>query len=262
MAEASLKMSDGASEQAASLEETSSMMGQFANASKTNLENASGANILMQESIVVVNKGVESMNRMVGAMDSIKSSSSEVSKIINTIEEIAFQTNLLALNAAVEAARAGEHGKGFAVVAEEVRNLAQRSALASKDTATLIEDAVKNADHGSDIVNEVSEALESISSNANKVGTLISEISTASNEQGQGVKEVTDAIEQVNDVVQTNAAATEELSSQADELKDMVSTLMSITEGSTGGHVSRGFAPPQWDSKDDSDIRQAALVDM
>ncbi len=146
------------------------------------------ANALTKESMTAVNKGVELMNRMVSAMNSIKSSSSEVFKIINTIEEIAFQTNLLTLNATVEAARAGDHAKSLAVVAEEVRNLAQRSAKASKDTATLIENVDKNADNGSNIVYEASEALGSTSNNANNVGTLVSKISTSSYGQDQGIK--------------------------------------------------------------------------
>jgi methyl-accepting chemotaxis protein len=163
------------------------------------------------------------------AIVKIKDSSDQTAKIVKTIDEIAMQTNLLALNAAVEAARAGEAGRGFAVVAEEVRNLAQRSAQAAKNTADMIAESVKNAEEGVKISSEVSVSFDRIATSSKKVNDLIGELASASKEQAQGIKEVNNAVSQMDKVTQQNAAnaeesasASEELSSQAQELQAMV----------------------------------------
>jgi methyl-accepting chemotaxis protein len=187
-------LAQGATSQAASLEETSASLEQISSMTKQNAENSDTANGLMEESKKLVVNGVESMSRMVKSMEAIKASAGEMGKIIKTIEEIAFQTNLLALNAAVEAARAGEAGKGFAVVAEEVRNLAQRSATASKDTSSLIETSIAAANQSGEIVAEVAKALDAIANSVKKSGDLVGEINAASNEQAQGVSQVTKAV--------------------------------------------------------------------
>ena len=240
---ASQSLAQGASEQASSLEETSSALEEMASMTKQNAEHANTANTLMGETKSTVSGGVESMQRMSGAIDKIKTSAAETAKIIKTIDEIAFQTNLLALNAAVEAARAGEAGKGFAVVAEEVRNLARRSAEAARTTADLIEGAQKNAEAGVQVTAEVGKSLHAIQESAGKVGALVAEIAAASKEQAQGIEQVNTAVAEMDKVVQQNAAnaeesasASEELTSQAQELNGMVAELVAIVGGANGGN--------------------------
>jgi methyl-accepting chemotaxis protein len=186
------------------------------------------------------------MVRMGGAIQKIKQSSDETAKIIKTIDEIAMQTNLLALNAAVEAARAGEAGRGFAVVAEEVRNLAQRSAEAAKNTAYLIEGSQKNADDGVNASTEVAKIIEQIIVSVQKVTQLIAEVSAASQEQSQGIEQVNTAVAQMDKVTQSNAAnaeesasASEELSSQAQNLNAMVADLVNIVGTANAGSSGR-----------------------
>ncbi len=249
---ASQSLASGASEQASSLEETSASLEEIASMTKQNADHANTANTLMIDSRKKVDDGIESMEEMVTAMASIKESSGEISKIIKVIEEIAFQTNLLALNAAVEAARAGEHGKGFAVVAEEVRNLAQRSATASKDTASLIENAVKKAEEGGLIVESSSKALNAIAEGTKKVGDLVGEIATASNEQASGIDQVNNAVSQMDKITQSNAAgaeesasASEELNAQAESLNGVVQELFQMVSGTDAGNASSGKDRPK-----------------
>lgn len=225
----SQSLAQGANEQASSLEEVSSSLEEMASMTKQNADNAIQAKGLAADANDSAKVGTEAMNRMSSAINRIKESSDQTAKIVKTIDEIAMQTNLLALNAAVEAARAGEAGRGFAVVAEEVRNLAQRSAQAAKNTADMIGESVKNADDGVKIAVEVSKSFEMIAVGAKKVNDLIGEIAAASKEQSTGIEQVTTAVSQMDKVTQQNAAnseesasAAEELSSQAEELQAMV----------------------------------------
>jgi methyl-accepting chemotaxis protein len=236
----SQSLAEGASEQAASVEEASSSMEEMSAMTKQNADNAKAAADLMTEANRHVGSASSSAEEMGGSMQKIKSASDETSKIVKTIDEIAFQTNLLALNAAVEAARAGESGKGFAVVAEEVRNLALRSAEAAKNTASLIEDTVNRVNEGVRVVENMQSALKEVTSSAGKVGNLVDEISAASSEQAQGIEQVADAISQVDKVTQSNAAsaeesasASEEMAGQAQAVKSTVTELAAIVCGSS-----------------------------
>lgn len=226
----STSLSQGATEQAASIEELTASIEEISSQTKQNAENANQANSLAEKAKLNASKGNEHMSKMLKAMDEINDSSANISKIIKVIDEIAFQTNILALNAAVEAARAGQHGKGFAVVAEEVRNLAQRSANAAKETTTMIEGSINKVEDGTKIAKETADALNEIVDAIAKVTDLVNNIATASNNQASGISQINQGVIQVSQVVQItsatseeSAAASEELASQAELLKDQVS---------------------------------------
>lgn len=226
----SQSLSQGSTEQAASLEEITSSMQEIGSQVNQNAENSNVANQLSAQATSFSEKGNEQMNDLMGAITEINNSSKNISKIIKVIDEIAFQTNLLALNAAVEAARAGKHGKGFAVVAEEVRNLAARSAEAAKETADLIENAVKNAESVSSTANKTMDVLKEIKNSSIKVSDIVGEIAASSNEQAQGISQINSGLGQIDQVTQQTtasaeecAAASEELYSQSEELRSMIS---------------------------------------
>lgn len=234
-------LSQGSTEQASSIEELTASIEEVASQTKLNASNAGEANNLAEAAKTNAIQGNNQMKEMLTAMSEINDSSSNISKIIKVIDEIAFQTNILALNAAVEAARAGQHGKGFAVVAEEVRNLAARSANAAKETTVMIEGSIKKAENGTRIANTTADALNNIVNDISKVASLISDISIASSEQSSGINQINQGIMQVSMVVQNNsatsqesAAASEELSSQAEILNHMVNkfSLKSSVTGS------------------------------
>jgi len=234
----SSQLAEGATEQAASLEQTSSALEQMASMTRQNADNATRTQHTTGQTVTLIDKGAKAVNNMSGAMGEISDSAEKIGRIIKTIEEIAFQTNLLALNAAVEAARAGEAGKGFAVVADEVRNLAQRSAQAARDTAELIEGTVTRVKNGSEIATMLDSDFKEIESGAKDVGRLIAEITSATHEQAQGVDQVNTAVAQMDKVTQQNAAnaeesasASEELSAQAEVLKGMVDDLTALVAG-------------------------------
>ncbi|MEE8575629.1 MAG: methyl-accepting chemotaxis protein, partial [candidate division Zixibacteria bacterium] len=228
VAAASQSLAEGSSEQASSLEETSSSLEEMSSMTRQNADNARQANGLASDASSAADKGMNAMNSMSEAMVEIKKSSDETAKIIKVIDEIAFQTNLLALNAAVEAARAGEAGKGFAVVAEEVRNLAQRSAEAAKDTSALIEGSQKNAEAGVKSTEELVEILKNITGGIKKVTDLLGEVTAASDEQAQGVEQLNTAVGQMDQVTQQNASNAEESSSASEELASQAQEMQRV----------------------------------
>ena len=235
---ASQTLAEGASEHAASLEETSSSLEEMSAVTKQNADHAGQANVLMEQTNQVVERASNSMSRLTASMEEISQASTQTSKIIKTIDEIAFQTNLLALNAAVEAARAGEAGAGFAVVADEVRNLAMRAAEAAKNTASLIEHTVSKVKEGAGQVTQTAEAFSEVNNSSRKVGELVSDISAASSEQAQGIDQVNRAITEMDTVTQKNASSSEEsaaaaqqMSAQAEVMKGLTGELVALING-------------------------------
>ena len=239
-------LSQGATQQAASLEEISASLNQLSSQTSTNAENANQANQLSSSAQQAAKQGGTQMESMVAAMAEINEAGQNISKIIKTIDEIAFQTNLLALNAAVEAARAGQHGKGFAVVAEEVRNLAARSAKAAAETSELIEGSVEKTKNGSDIAGKTAEALHEIFTGISKTSDLVAEIAAASNEQAQGVSQISQGVSQIDDVTQQNTASAEEGAAAAEELSGQAETMRQMLARFTlasGNQVQQNYRP-------------------
>ena len=238
VSDAAQDLADGSINQSNSLDQTAHSIGEMANMTKQNAENAYTADDLMRNASDIVGKTNASMLELIDSMGQISEASSETSKIIKTIDEIAFQTNLLALNAAVEAARAGEAGAGFAVVADEVRNLALRAADAAKNTEALIQSTVKRIDSGTAIVSKASDNFTQLTDSTSKVASLLEEISTASGMQANQIETTNQTVVDLDRVAQKNSAtaeesanASKEMKQQANQVKEMTSDLLKLIEG-------------------------------
>jgi methyl-accepting chemotaxis protein len=297
LASASQSLAQGANEQAASLEETSAALEQIGSMTKRNSENAQTAQALASETRVAAETGAKRTEEMQASMKAILQASTEmavaihgittsshsVSKIISTIDEIAFQTNILALNAAVEAARAGEAGRGFAVVAEEVRSLAKRSADAAKETAAMIEAAVNHSQRGVEVngkvtvriaevvqkANGVRDSLAHIVAKAREVDSVVGQITEASKEQNSGLEQINRAINLMNQVTQANAAgaeqtasASEELTAQSVELRAGVDALIKLVKGQSFADLQRKPSSQRSESLKKSDSAPVKSMDL
>ena len=253
-------LSQGATEQASSVEELAATINELSGQVTNTASNARDVNNLIDSTRDAIDGCNQQMGDMMHAMEKINTSSSEIGKIIKTIEDIAFQTNILALNAAVEAARAGAAGKGFAVVADEVRNLASKSAEAAKNTTTLIEGSLKAVEEGNEFSNATQQSLLQVVQHTEQVAEAMDKITKASDDQAEAIKQVTVGIDQISAVVQTNsataeqsAAASQELSSQANVLKGLVGQF-SLKGGSAAGGGANGlsysYVPDNFDFDD------------
>ncbi len=251
MADSSQQVAESSSEQAGSLQEASAALEQLAVRTRQNADHSQQADTTIGETVEAIATGLSSMGELRGVIGEIKHSSDETSRIVQTIDDIAFQTNLLALNAAVEAARAGEAGKGFAVVAEEVRNLAQRSAEAARNTADLITRSQSTANNGVSMADQMSGHLEVVRESSARVRELMAEIAAASREQATGIQQVNDATSRMDGIVQRNAAeaeesasASQELSAQAAEISRELDALQTMVTGGAADAEGGGERQP------------------
>ncbi len=253
-------LSQGATEQASSVEELAATINELSGQVTNTASNARDVNNLIDSTRDAIDGCNQQMGDMMHAMEKINTSSSEIGKIIKTIEDIAFQTNILALNAAVEAARAGAAGKGFAVVADEVRNLASKSAEAAKNTTTLIEGSLKAVEEGNEFSGATQQSLLQVVEHAEQIASSMAQITQATDDQAEAIKQITLGIDQISAVVQTNsatseqsAAASQELSSQANVLKGLVGQF-SLKGGSAAGGGANGlsysYVPDSFDFDD------------
>ncbi|MBP8640676.1 MAG: methyl-accepting chemotaxis protein [Oscillospiraceae bacterium] len=222
-------LAQGTTEQASSVQELSASIAEISQRVKETADGTDKAKALTAEAEAIMVGSLSDMENASRAMGEISATSKNISKVIKTIDDIAFQTNILALNAAVEAARAGTAGKGFAVVADEVRNLSQKSAEAAKSTTALIESSIEAVEKGTGLVNRTSEGFSKIAEKSAQIVQLVEAISAQAQEQASAISQVSIGIDQVSSVVQMNsatseesAAASEELSSQAESLKELV----------------------------------------
>jgi len=251
VASSSQALAKGATHQSSGIEDTASSLDRIAAMIQSDSENTKQADGLMKEAGLLTDQANRGMTDLVASMNDIIASSERTSKIIKTIDEIAFQTNLLALNAAVEAARAGEAGAGFAVVADEVRNLALRAADSAKETSNIIEETKSKVQDGGKLMSTTSEVFSEMASNMKKVITIVEEIAVSAGEQANGIGMLKKTVAQIDEIVQENAAsseesaaAAEELHAQAQQMATNVDELVRLAGHKTTGSKKRKAHPP------------------
>jgi methyl-accepting chemotaxis protein len=243
VADASHRLSTGARDEAAAIEVSSASMEEMSSMTRQNATHAEEAASLMSGARELVEDANVALGGMVDSMTAIQQATTGISKIIKTIDELAFQSNLLALNAAIEAARAGAAGAGFGVVADEVRNLAQRSAQAAKDTSTLIEASIARAQEGSGRVEDVVHAMRSITERLGRLHGLLQQVKGASGEQTQGIDQVTQALAQMSQATQSNAAAAAESAATSEELTAVAHSALAVIANLE--RLITGMTPPK-----------------
>jgi len=241
IAQTNSRVAEGAGNQAASLEEISATITELASRVKANAETAAVADGTASDTGEVAEDGRNTLYEMVDAMGRIKQAADETSRIITTIDEIAFQTNLLALNAAVEAVRAGDHGKGFSVVAAEVRDLAARSAEAARSSSELVSRSVEHADAGVTRAEAFVASLEEIVAGIDQLGDLSRLVATATEEQSAGLGQINQGVGDLDRVVQENAASSEETAASCQELSALSTHLVTLVQDMAAS-LNRGGA--------------------
>jgi methyl-accepting chemotaxis protein len=218
-------LAHGSAEQLSGIDMLSDAISTVLDQTKENVDNAQDALDNVREVGRLMNESTGNMGLMQEAMSGISDASTNISKVIKVIDDIAFQTNILALNAAVEAARAGQHGKGFAVVADEVRNLASKSAEAAKETADLISDSVKRVGEGNVIAKKTGESIQAAASYSERTYEMIDRISVASHRQKDAITEINEGIERITHVVQSNSETSERSAELSREMNDQTAIL-------------------------------------